>query len=271
MWGLYVEWADQNTFINNTMNYNDYDGFTAVSSNFLNLTLNKANHNGEKGFYIKYCLGMNFTLNEAINNNETGVYLEDCDYSTFTNNTINRNLQYGIFINLYCNYITIKWNILWYNMLAIYRESYCSCIIIQNNDIKSVITLTDGEVTPLEGDDSTVFIYTVTYTNVDDRAPISIQVIIDLVPHEMYKLNSSDDVYTDGCIYTFNITFSSGSHTYAFEASDGVNVGRDPDSGYHQGPSITKPIPGFTNILLIFMIIAIFSLLTKIQPLKKDK
>ncbi|HUY01294.1 MAG TPA: right-handed parallel beta-helix repeat-containing protein [Candidatus Deferrimicrobium sp.] len=290
MWGINVDWSNKNTLINNTANHNDYYGFYLVSADFINLTDNTANANGEYGFYLKYLDNVTFIDNEAEYNNKTGVYIESCNYGTFIFNHINDNNETGFYL-YYCDsaifnnivnnnsgrgiyldrsdFNRIEWNTLHYNLKAIIEVSSYSNTI-KNNDILPNPTLTEGNVTPATGNESTVFTYFVKYTDVFNKTPPSIIVVIDGAPFEMQKLNPADNTYSDGCIYYFNKTLSKGSHGYYFVTYYNGEMVRDPSTGSLPGPTLAgKPIPGFAWITSIFALMGLIALVYGVIVLKK--
>jgi len=275
-WGLQVSWSNKTSLLNNTANYNDYDGFDITSADFLNLTFNSANYNGEYGFYLKSTSGINFTNNHAINNSKTGLLLEGCYFSNFSKNIINNN-SCGIQLK-YFHDNTIEWNILHFNTKGIQQDYTCYANIIRNNDIRNRDNyynpiLTEGKVTPIKGNTSTVFRYTVIYTDLDNNPPAMINIVINGTAHAMQKQNSSDIIYTDGCIYIYSTNLSIGQHNYYFEANDSVFSVRTPTSGVYLGPNVSEPnnpsIPGFSWSFTIFGLIAFYFLFFYIQ-IKKE-
>ncbi|MFX1294180.1 MAG: CARDB domain-containing protein [Promethearchaeota archaeon] len=139
-------------------------------------------------------------------------------------------------------------------------ELWENLIIYSIFSLKDTPTLTDGIVSPSTGTTSTTFTYSTNYTDANNDTPTIIQVIIDGIQHNMTKQNPSDNIYTDGCIYVYTTTLSEGSHDYHFEASDGNYSVRSPYSGENSGPSISKPIPGFTWSFAILGLVMIISL-----------
>ncbi|NHI91794.1 MAG: hypothetical protein EAX96_04775 [Candidatus Lokiarchaeota archaeon] len=81
--------------------------------------------------------------------------------------------------------------------------------------------LTSESVSPLTGDQSTPFNFTVNYTDKDDDPPVSIDVLINGIPYSMNKVNESDFNYTDGCLYQYVMYLQPGSYYYSFYCSDG--------------------------------------------------
>jgi len=91
-------------------------------------------------------------------------------------------------------------------------------------DSTSVPLLISPQVSPSSGYvDFTVFTFSVIYIDGDNDAPLYVQVTIDAETFSMYKLNSNDTNYMDGCIYVYSSTLVAGSHAYRFNCSDGIN------------------------------------------------
>ncbi|MEX2682072.1 MAG: hypothetical protein Q6373_010760 [Candidatus Sigynarchaeota archaeon] len=81
-------------------------------------------------------------------------------------------------------------------------------------------TLSAGQVVPTSGSTTTVFRYTVNYTDPDNHDPEAVNVVIDGVPHAMAKENASDTNYTDGAIYYYQTPLTNTTHSFFFNASD---------------------------------------------------
>ncbi|MHA1478666.1 MAG: LamG-like jellyroll fold domain-containing protein, partial [Promethearchaeota archaeon] len=83
--------------------------------------------------------------------------------------------------------------------------------------------LTNGNVLPRIGDQTTEFNFTVIFRDEDDNVPSYVNVVINGTAHAMEKTFPFDDNYTDGCFYEYT-TFllpSEYNYTYYFECSDG--------------------------------------------------
>ncbi len=102
--------------------------------------------------------------------------------------------------------------------------------------VSSPPTLTSGSVTPLTGSLQTVFTYRVVYTSVDNNPPAanSVKVLIDGAPYTMAKLTAGNN-YAAGITYTYSTTLSPGTHSYLFQASDGVDL---VSSALGSGPTV---------------------------------
>lgn len=83
--------------------------------------------------------------------------------------------------------------------------------------------LTLGSVNPVSGNQTTLFAYTVNYSDVDNNEPEYVNVLINGTPYSMWKQNPSDDNYTDGCIYEFetHLNWNGYPYNYSFECFDG--------------------------------------------------
>ncbi|MFX0102893.1 MAG: hypothetical protein ACFFCS_25215, partial [Candidatus Hodarchaeota archaeon] len=80
--------------------------------------------------------------------------------------------------------------------------------------------LTQGGVNSWSGDEFFLFFFSVNYTDMDNLPPDFVHVIIDGVPNVMFKQNSSDNNYTDGCIYLYLTYLPVGMHNFSFNCSD---------------------------------------------------
>jgi len=84
--------------------------------------------------------------------------------------------------------------------------------------------LTDGIVTPSEGYQTTLFTYSINYSDADNDKPIFIYVIINSKFYLMQKQDPSDNDYTDGCIYTYSRYLEPGNYKYFFICYDGYRI-----------------------------------------------
>ncbi len=107
-------------------------------------------------------------------------------------------------------------------------------------DYNSPPVLSRPQVDRSEGDRSTWFEYSITYTDVDNDAPTVRNVHID---GSAYVMSSSDTTYTDGAVFSFTTRLSLGAHTFHFEFSDGKNNVREPSIGTFDGPKVVNLAP----------------------------
>ena len=103
--------------------------------------------------------------------------------------------------------------------------------------------LSDGAVSPTRGYASTTFIYSITYTDAENDAPISVTVSIDDgTPVAMAVKAGEDSVYSNGESYEYTTTgteLSLGSHSFQFAASDGIDDATG-DTDIHDGPRVSS-------------------------------
>ncbi len=83
--------------------------------------------------------------------------------------------------------------------------------------------LNSPSVTPVIGNTSTIFNFTVTYLDADDDAPTQLTVKINSNNYPMMESNAGDTSYWNGKTYYYKTKLNIGNdHTYNFQASDGV-------------------------------------------------
>jgi hypothetical protein len=87
------------------------------------------------------------------------------------------------------------------------------------NDYAPELTL--GSANPTQGNQTTQFNFTVTYTDQDNNAPLYVNTLLNGTVYPMSKQNVSDDNYTDGCVYEFETFLQAGLYNYSFETDDG--------------------------------------------------
>ncbi|MBN2150903.1 MAG: hypothetical protein JW839_05645, partial [Candidatus Lokiarchaeota archaeon] len=98
-----------------------------------------------------------------------------------------------------------------------------SFTVLAINDVSPV--LTDPRVTPEQTHNYTMPLYTVTYSDGDNNAPASIEVIIDGTPYPCYQYDPMDSNYIDGAeFYAFGPAMTTAAHNYSFSAFDGANL-----------------------------------------------
>ncbi|MEX2684733.1 MAG: NosD domain-containing protein [Candidatus Sigynarchaeota archaeon] len=89
---------------------------------------------------------------------------------------------------------------------------------------------------PSSGTQNTLFTFRVTYTDLDNLGPVSMNVTINGTNYSMVKQDPSDTTYTDGCVYQYSTYLQPGSYVYKFTTSDGVNI---TTTGTLTGPTVT--------------------------------
>ena len=100
--------------------------------------------------------------------------------------------------------------------------------------------LRKGQVDPDEGDVGiTIFEFKVNYSDLDNNAPVKINITINANTYDMIKQDILDTNYMDGCIYIFSTKINQiGRSHYYFNCSDGLFVNCD---GPYSGPIVEDP------------------------------
>ncbi|MEM3341938.1 MAG: hypothetical protein QW728_04530, partial [Thermoplasmata archaeon] len=80
-------------------------------------------------------------------------------------------------------------------------------------------TLTTPSVSPATGTTLTNFTFSVIYTDAENTAPVVRNLVLD---GNGYPMNTTDNTYTDGSLFTLSLKLTAGSHTYYFNFSDGT-------------------------------------------------
>jgi hypothetical protein len=107
-------------------------------------------------------------------------------------------------------------------------------------------SLTDGDVSPPSGDQTTIFNYKVNYTDADNNPPIYVNVLINGTSYPMEKQEIIDKDYTDGCIYLYLTYLQPGIYNYSFECADYKFF---DNTGIVIGPSVSEKLNENSPIL----------------------
>ncbi len=102
--------------------------------------------------------------------------------------------------------------------------------------------MSDGIVTPEEGNETTLFRYETMYFDDDNDPPDYVIVTIDGEISEMDKVYPNDNNFKDGVEYYMETGLDPGPHEYYFSTTDWNNYTFLPDKGVFQGP-IVSTIP----------------------------
>ncbi|NVM29627.1 MAG: immune inhibitor A [Candidatus Helarchaeota archaeon] len=111
-------------------------------------------------------------------------------------------------------------------------------IVVKTENNFNPPALDMGIVNPLIGNTTTIFNYTVKYSDVDNNPPVVMLLSIDGMPFVMSKINPSDVDYTDGCWYYYLTKLTNDTHLYSFAASDGLYIAQDPIGDNYSGPIV---------------------------------
>ncbi|MBN2152159.1 MAG: PKD domain-containing protein, partial [Candidatus Lokiarchaeota archaeon] len=85
-------------------------------------------------------------------------------------------------------------------------------------------TLTGEGVAPASGTQAIPYTFSVTYTDLDDNAPVRIDVVINGTPHAMQRQNPADTNMSDGCTYQLTTYLQPGSYPWFINCSDGIHA-----------------------------------------------
>ncbi|MEM2900003.1 MAG: hypothetical protein QXT63_04355, partial [Thermoplasmata archaeon] len=97
-------------------------------------------------------------------------------------------------------------------------------------------SLSSHSLYPLTGNISTLFTYSITYSDVDGNHPSIALVYIDGTPQQMSYISGSNQT---GALYQYSTTLSEGFHTYYFYFNDGNgSTIREPSVGSFIGPQV---------------------------------
>ena len=209
--------GDQTTHLNFSVIYTDLDNNSPIC---INVLINETPYPMEK-------------LYSSDNN-----YIDGCIYQYMT------YLQPGIYEYWFeCS----DW--LFSNTTQVYTD-----LIVKEKTNDNLPTLTDGNVDPNIGyKDATLFTFSINYTDLDNNIPSYINVIINETTYAMYKQDSFDNNYMNGCLYIFSIIFTNeGDYDYHFNSSDGFN---EISLGPYSGP-IVKSCQLFSGLFINYLYIS---------------
>ncbi|MFX0102599.1 MAG: DUF2341 domain-containing protein, partial [Candidatus Hodarchaeota archaeon] len=82
-------------------------------------------------------------------------------------------------------------------------------------------SLTAPIVNPSTGNTTTIFNFTVVYTDLDDDAPSFVNVLINGTPYSMNEFDPYDWDNMDGTVYKYSTYLQPGNWNYSFECGDG--------------------------------------------------
>ncbi len=96
-------------------------------------------------------------------------------------------------------------------------------------------TLSDPSVSPAAGTVDTTFTFSIIYKSKQNIMPATTEIYIDDTP---YTLTTTDYDYTDGSLFIYATTLSSGRHEFYFSFTGDTLTRRDPESGTYSGPFV---------------------------------
>ncbi|MBW2972668.1 S8 family serine peptidase, partial [Candidatus Woesearchaeota archaeon] len=113
-----------------------------------------------------------------------------------------------------------------YTFFAIFETDYMSNITSKLNItiVNSPPVLSSPNLNNATGNTTTVFNFSVNYSDADNNAPSFILVFINSTNYSMLPEDVSDTNYSDGKIYYYETLLAEGNYTHYFNASDGFNT-----------------------------------------------
>nr|MDO8109982.1 hypothetical protein [Candidatus Sigynarchaeota archaeon] len=119
----------------------------------------------------------------------------------------------------------------------------CSGPTVLYTDVVPVLSF--AGVTPSSGYTETTFTFYVTYSHAENIAPTQVELHFGYNTYWMNKENGSDTCYTDGCNYSYTMSFPSGyASAYHFMTSDGYEV---VETGLFSPPTIAGSVASLSG------------------------
>ena len=105
-----------------------------------------------------------------------------------------------------------------------YNGSWSSIAKFTYTINENIPLLVLDDITPTDGTSSTIFRFTVIYSDLDNNAPEYVEILINGIPYSMEMVDPLDGDFTDGCIYQYLtlLTPSTTAYTISFECFDGA-------------------------------------------------
>jgi len=229
----YIGWVvdDVKIFTNQYIEFNpeltngSVDPTVGYQSSLLNFSVNYTDKDNHEPSYVDVVLnGTSYSMGKQ-NPSDTN-YTDGCLYQYLT---YLQPSPYNYSYYFECSDGKLSNSTILYNDLQIqYSNSH-------------VPTLSNGQVNPNIGyNGSTVFTFSVIYSDKDNNAPYSITVTIDSDIFSMKKQNPSDSNYMDGYVYKLKKILSKiGNYTFSFNCSDGLFFA---SIGPYSGPIVEEII-----------------------------
>jgi hypothetical protein len=82
------------------------------------------------------------------------------------------------------------------------------------------------------------YIFRITYTDLDNNAPLSVNLILNGITYPLAKQTTTDNYYVDGCVFQRTLTLNEGNYFYYFNTSDLERSTRLPSVGAFSGPFV---------------------------------
>jgi len=102
--------------------------------------------------------------------------------------------------------------------------------------VDAIPSLSNGTVTPAEGNTTGKYLYSVRYSDPEGRKPLSAFVMIDSDTN--LTLEAQDAGNPGDSVYERRADLGAGNHSFFFKFGDGINEVRLPESGAFNGPKV---------------------------------
>ncbi len=227
-------------------------GIWLYESSNCNMTSNILNDTGDYGIHLETSYTNRIInnkihhLTDLVGGGTRGIYFDQSSNNYVTYNIINDTGDYGVYLANSDNN-QINWNLIYNYSTDIYETGGSTGNNNDSNDYHPYPILTNAGLSPLTGNITSDFNFTITYTDLGNIAPTFIRVVIDGASNPMSIRNSSDFDFTDGVEFIYSTSLSYGSHEYHFEASNGSDVERVLRIGESSGPTILNAPPSLSN------------------------
>jgi hypothetical protein len=113
-----------------------------------------------------------------------------------------------------------------------FHAAITATIPVKVNSVDDPPILTGPTLSPSSGDESTLFTYSITSTDIDTFEPSSAEIRIDTSTFDLTKISGNNKT---GILWQYSINLPPGTHTYSFLIDDI----RYPSTGDLNGPSVT--------------------------------
>ena len=168
------------------------------------------------------------------------VILNGTPYSMLKQDPLDTNYTDGCLYQ-YINYLIPGNYIFWFECtdgkFSNSTVSFTNLSVIETNSNSP--SLTNGQVTPSQGTNSTIFTFLVNYMDLDNNAPIYVNLTINSVIYPMVQHDPLDTNYMDGCLFVYSTILNmQGIYYYYFNCSDGGFTSGD---GPYLGPTVGFP------------------------------
>ncbi len=113
-----------------------------------------------------------------------------------------------------------------YTFFTIFETDYMSNITDKLNItiMNDVPVLSSASLSPVDGNTTTMFNYTVNYSDADNHTAEFMYVVINSSNYSMLPADAGDTDVVDGKVYYYQTTLVEGNYTYYFNASDPFNM-----------------------------------------------